>query len=266
VLHTAGDDGTDITRDYEDDPEAELIAATLTTWVRSTRESAHAVHDVPRGEPGGVTICLPRASFHFIQNHDQVGNRAFGERLTELVPEEALRAAAAVQLLAPQIPLLFMGEQWGCRSPFQFFCDFGGELAAAVVEGRRREFGLRDLPDPGATATMERSRPGNTSPEHEDRRNWYRRLLAVRRESLVPLLSGMGGGVSCGGGDFASVVRWEPGWTMVLNLAPRARAIPEEGFRGAVVFATHPAHTIAPPWSVTVRCEAAREYSGQEHR
>ena len=98
------------------------------------------------------------------QNHDQVGNRAFGDRLNAIAPPEAVRAVAAVYLLLPQIPMLFMGEEWGAAQPFPFFCDFGPELAAAVRKGRREEFArfpefqdpaVREtIPDPTAEATF----------------------------------------------------------------------------------------------------------------
>ncbi len=81
----------------------------------------------PRGEPSAG---LPPTAFvGFIQNHDQIGNRAFGERLSAIAPPEAVRAVAAVYLLLPQIPMLFMGEEWGATQPFPFFCDFAGDLA-----------------------------------------------------------------------------------------------------------------------------------------
>ena len=77
---------------------------------------------------------------NFLQNHDQIGNRALGERLSVLAPPAALEAALAVTLLAPAPPLMFMGDEWGARRPFPFFCDFQGELADAVRNGRRKEF------------------------------------------------------------------------------------------------------------------------------
>ena len=79
----------------------------------------------------------PTAFVNFLQNHDQIGNRALGERLSVLAPPAALEAALAVTLLAPAPPLMFMGEEWGARRPFPFFCDFKGDLADAVREGRR---------------------------------------------------------------------------------------------------------------------------------
>ena len=95
-------------------------------------------HGAVRGEPSAH---LPPTAFvAFIQNHDQVGNRAFGERIAGPATREAVQAMQAILLLAPQTPLLFMGEEWGATQPFCFFTDFHDELADAVREGRRREF------------------------------------------------------------------------------------------------------------------------------
>jgi malto-oligosyltrehalose trehalohydrolase len=110
-----------------------------------------------RGEPSAH---LPPSCFvDFIQNHDQIGNRAFGERITVLAQEKPLRALTAIQLLAPSPPLLFMGEEWGCKQPFLFFCDFEGELGEAVRKGRREEFSRfasfqGSIPDPLAEGTF----------------------------------------------------------------------------------------------------------------
>ncbi len=157
-----------------------------------------------RGEPSAG---LPPTAFvDFTQNHDQVGNRAFGERLTALVPPEALRAVAAINLLSPQIPMLFMGEEWGTERPFLFFCDFGPELAAAVREGRRLEFAhfpeFRDparretIPDPTAEATFLASKldwEAAEEPAHAEWRDFYRRALSLRRTEILPRLRGIGG-------------------------------------------------------------------------
>src|SRR6185503_6837457 len=83
----------------------------------------------------------PTAFIAFLQNHDQVGNRAFGDRLIDIAPPAALRAGVAICMLSPQIPLLFMGEEWGTTRPFPFFCDFNTELSKAVRAGRRKDFG-----------------------------------------------------------------------------------------------------------------------------
>jgi malto-oligosyltrehalose trehalohydrolase len=156
-------------------------------------QGEHSEHrNRPRGESS--VALAPTAFVDFLQNHDQVGNRAFGERITALAPWPAVRAAAAIVLLAPSIPLLFMGEEWGASSPFLFFCDFAGELAAAVTSGRRAGFdsSLREqVPDPNARATFERSKleweERSRSP-HAEILAWYTRALAARKEHVTPLL------------------------------------------------------------------------------
>src|SRR5690606_35139206 len=92
----------------------------------------------PRGVPS--TDQPPQAFVDFLQNHDQIGNRAFGERLTSLADEETVELLTATLLLNPQVPLVFMGEEFGETNPFLFFTDFHGDLAKAVREGRRQEF------------------------------------------------------------------------------------------------------------------------------
>ncbi|MDH5265284.1 MAG: malto-oligosyltrehalose trehalohydrolase, partial [Betaproteobacteria bacterium] len=118
-----------------------------------------------RGEPSGH---LPPTAFvAFLQTHDQVGNRAFGERVHALADPALERAALACLLLSPQIPMLFMGEEWAASTPFLYFCDFGPELARAVADGRRGEFARfaafageaarASIPDPGALQTWSAS-------------------------------------------------------------------------------------------------------------
>jgi maltooligosyltrehalose trehalohydrolase len=138
------------------------------------------------------------------QNHDQVGNRARGERLDALVPRGACKLIAALLLLAPQTPLLFMGQEYGETAPFQFFTDFGDPaLRQAVREGRRREFEHfvafgGEVPDPQDPQTFERSRlqlpvasgpcavAGGQQGQHQEMLEWYRRLIALRREFIIP--------------------------------------------------------------------------------
>ena len=152
-----------------------------------------------RGEPS--KHLPPEAFILFTQNHDQVGNRAMGERISMLAPAESLRLAAAVLLLAPSIPMLFMGEEFGARTPFLFFCDFEGDLATAVREGRRKEFSAFErfdnpqareaIPDPGAEKTFLDSKlrwADLQKPEHAEWLAHYRKLLAVRAEHIVPRL------------------------------------------------------------------------------
>jgi 1,4-alpha-glucan branching enzyme/maltooligosyltrehalose trehalohydrolase len=154
-----------------------------------------------RGEPSAH---LPPAAFvSFLQNHDQIGNRALGERLITLTTPAALRAAVILFLLSPTVPLLFMGEEWGAREPFPFFCGFSGDLAEAVTAGRRKEFAhferfhdpaARDtIPDPCAVPTFELAKLDWQAQEHPSHREWlnlYHELLTLRQRMIVPRLCG----------------------------------------------------------------------------
>jgi len=145
---------------------------------------------------GRKPIGLPSHSFVIAtQNHDQVGNRAAGERLIALVGEDRAKVAAALLLTAPFTPMLFQGEEWAASSPFQFFTDFSDrELGDAVREGRRREFAVFGwspdaVPDPQAPATFERSKLDWTEidePSHQAMLEWYRSLLGLRRRLPAP--------------------------------------------------------------------------------
>jgi malto-oligosyltrehalose trehalohydrolase len=157
--------------------------------------------DGARGEPSAD---LPPTAFvGFLQNHDQIGNRALGERITALAAPEAVRAATAVLLLSPALPLLFMGEEWAAPEPFLFFSDLGPDLAPLVAEGRRREFARfpefadaarrERIPDPQAPATRERSVLDWRRTDHGPHKEWlalHRELLRLRAEAIVPLLAG----------------------------------------------------------------------------
>jgi maltooligosyltrehalose trehalohydrolase len=136
-----------------------------------------------------VPASAPEAFVVATQNHDQVGNRAAGERLARLVDGTRLRAAAALLLTTPFTPILFMGEEWAASTPFQYFTDHDADLGRAVSEGRKREFsvfgwGPDDVPDPQDPATFERSKLNweelEESP-HREMLEWYRGLMALRR-------------------------------------------------------------------------------------
>jgi maltooligosyltrehalose trehalohydrolase len=143
------------------------------------------------GRPRGTSRASMPATAHVIciQNHDQVGNRASGERLTALIPRGARMLAAALLLLAPETPLLFMGQEYDEPNPFQFFTDYGDpELRQAVREGRRQEFKDFDfahdaMPDPQSVATFERSRLNWQLADGENPMlDWYKSLLALRKK------------------------------------------------------------------------------------
>lgn len=197
VLLTGERDG--YYRDFARDP-ARLLARALAEGFAYQGEPSEHRGAAPRGEPSAA---LPTSAFvDFLQNHDQIGNRALGERIAMLAPPEAVRAATAVLLLAPAIPLLFMGEEWAASTPFLFFSDFSGELGAAVTEGRRKEFAawpaFRDtaarakIPDPQDPRTMRASTLRWDEREHETHAAtlaFHRELLALRRELIVPRLA-----------------------------------------------------------------------------
>ncbi len=158
-----------------------------------------------RGKPSGQLS--PSAFINFTQTHDQIGNRAYGERIAMLAEQKPLQIALAILLLAPSPPMLFMGEEFAAVTPFQFFCDFQGKLATAVTEGRRREFsGFREfaspaaqarIPDPNDSATFERCKLDwncLNQPPHKAWLEYYQQLLALRHTHIVPHLSGMSGG------------------------------------------------------------------------
>src|SRR5258707_15776999 len=117
----------------------------------------------PRRAPRGE-IFPPQHFVHCISNHDQVGNRAFGDRLHQVISPEAYRAASALLLLSPYTPMLFMGQEWGCSSPFNYFPDHEPQLRPKVTEGRRKELkqfsafrdpqSRRKIPDPQADQTF----------------------------------------------------------------------------------------------------------------
>jgi maltooligosyltrehalose trehalohydrolase len=214
-------------RDFAERP-AERLARCLAEGFIYQGEGSPNHDGKPRGTPSGH---LPPTAFvSFLQNHDQVGNRALGERLTSLVEPERLRAAYGLLLLSPQIPLLFMGEEDGSTSPFLFFTDFHDELADAVREGRRREFAKfpafadpaqrERIPDPNALATFEASRP-QVGPDAQAWRVLTRDLLATRAAQLVPHLDDCESLGAEALGDAAVVACWRLGpkkLTVALNL------------------------------------------------
>jgi maltooligosyltrehalose trehalohydrolase len=224
-----------------------------------------------RGQPSGD---LPPTAFvSFLQNHDQVGNRAFGERIADLAEFDAVQSMQAVQLLAPNIPLLFMGEEWGAVQPFCFFTDFHDELADAVREGRRREFqkfpefasedARAHIPDPNLESTFLASRLDRSVLDDPVHQGWLEHtgeLLALRQREVVPRLTGIGGGAGEGSAE-ASVVRvaWQLGdgsrLALLANLAdqPAPRGAPHEVGRTLYQHpkdAQNPPGEELPPWFV----------------
>jgi maltooligosyltrehalose trehalohydrolase len=187
----------------------------------------HRSHGRPVGD-------MPRSRFlAYLQDHDQVGNRAQGERSSALMSAEALRVGAALVLLGPYVPMLFQGEEWAASTPFQYFTDHQDpELGRAVSRGRREEFAsfgwpADSVPDPQDPATFERSRLDWSELErdpHASILDWHRRLIAARRS--IPELAA--GPIPEVRSDEAA--RWlvveRAGTVLAVNLGDAAAAVP----------------------------------------
>jgi maltooligosyltrehalose trehalohydrolase len=202
----------------------------------------------PRGEPSSH---LPAWSFiGFLQNHDMIGNRAFGDRIHQLTDDCLLSAAYACLLLAPMIPMLFMGEEFAASSPFLYFCDFAPELAKAVASGRRREFrrfaalpDALEVPDPNAVSTFEASKlhwdERDRSP-HRERMALVRKLMALRRKHLTPQLPYIvpGGHYQINDGLLSLEWRFEPGGRWHLSVCFGAHASMSKLAAGDVIYSS----------------------------
>lgn len=216
--------------DYAEAPAEKLAKGLSQGFIYQGEPSPHRGGE-RRGEASGDLA--PSAFVNFLQNHDQIGNRALGERLTTLVAPDRLRAALALLLLAPPIPMLFMGEETGSQTPFLYFTDHEPKLAEAVREGRRREFASfpqfadpaarERIPDPNAEATFEQSRPA-PGPDAEAWLALCRQMLALRRQHIVPRLAGARSAGAQAIGAAAVTARWRMGdgahLTLACNLGP----------------------------------------------
>jgi maltooligosyltrehalose trehalohydrolase len=246
--------------DYADDPHAHLARSLASGFAYQGDPSRHR-NGARRGEPSGH---LPPGAFvDFLQNHDQVGNRPLGDRLTSLAPAAAIDAMLAVTLLAPMPPLLFMGEEWGCDQPFPFFCDFTGELAEAVRQGRRSEFAEAyeklgsDWPDPLSIDTFRSAVLDWSAREREPFRRrlaLVRRLLELRRREIVPRLPGMPGGAARAHARHGIVrAEWRLAGSAALrllaNLADRKNPSPVKQLWGRPIWGGGPG-TELDAWSV----------------
>ena len=182
---------------------------------------------------GTSSAALPGTAFiNCLQNHDQIGNRAMGERLTVLADPAALRAAALLLLMSPQIPMLFMGEEWGETRPFLFFTDHNPELAEAVRNGRRAEFkhfaAFADaarralIPDPNARGTFARSVPAlppAPGPRAAAQLALYETALRLRAQCIVPRLPGTSALSAAAVGASLVLASWRMGDGAVLTIA-----------------------------------------------
>jgi 1,4-alpha-glucan branching enzyme len=267
VLVTGESDG--YYADYADQPRR-LFGRALAEGFAYQGEASAYRHGDARGTPSAHLP--PQAFVNAAQTHDQVGNRAFGERMAALAAaagrEDALRALMGCMLLAPAPPMLFMGEEYAASTPFLYFCDYAGELARAVTQGRRAEFarfarfadpGAREsIPDPNDPATFERSKLDRAERErapHARWLAWYARLLQLRRDQLLPLLQGAASGHYTLDAECVLHVWWplgeEHSLHQLVNLGDRpARAPPPAS--GRRLYATHAAGEQLAPWSLQV--------------
>ncbi len=274
--------------DYADRPRRLLARALAEGYAYQGELSAYrgAAHGTPS------TALPPLAFVNALQNHDQIGNRAFGERISHLAAhcdhEDALRALLACLLLSPAVPMLFMGEEWAASTPFLYFCDFEGDLARAVTDGRRNEFGRfarfsdpsvrARIPDPNDVTTFERSKlrwDERTDPAHAPWLALVARLLRTRRDRLGPWLEGVASGRCTVDGEATLHVHWplrvadgghgpraargDATLHLLAHLADAPTAVAALP-PGDVVYESHPgrATSACAPWSVRVSLDAGR--------
>ena len=226
----------------------------------------HADRSRDRVGPAPQDRLPPQVNVNFLQNHDQVGNRAFGDRLARLADPALLDVMTVLLLLAPPVPLLFMGEEYGEDRPFLFFADFTGDLARAVRQGRKKEaekFGgleagqtVEDLPDPNAEETLQRSKldwSRATSPGGRRRIDFVRALIRLRQTHVAPLLSAEAAPHILPAEDGVLAIDWRfPAATLCLraNLTGERKAWPAAG--GDAIFELAAETAAGPGIVVTV--------------
>jgi maltooligosyltrehalose trehalohydrolase len=214
---------------------------------------------------------LPPTTFvNFLQNHDQIGNRPLGDRLESIAASAAIEAALAITLIAPMTPMLFMGEEFGSKTPFPFFCDFKGGLADAVRKGRRSEYEWAyakygdEIPDPLDMATFDsavldwdarNAEPGRT------RLNLVRDLLAVRHREIAPRLANAGFGEAYATDDGFLSAHWRMGdgkrLHLMANLSDRDLAPSPGEAEGTLIWGRELKESMPPSiikaWAVSWR-------------
>jgi maltooligosyltrehalose trehalohydrolase len=250
-------------RDYRTSPLQDIARALGSGFVYQGEPSEHR-RGALRGEPSGKLS--PLAFINFVQNHDQVGNRALGDRLAGKAEAKAIEAALAITLIAPFVPMLFMGEEWGSTRPFPFFCDFQGGLADAVRAGRRKEFADaydkygNEIPDPIDEATLRLARLDwevAAAGAGVQRLKFVRDLLAVRRREIVPRLVGAKFGTAQASEAGLLLADWQMGdrarLGLMANLSGQEIAVARRE-RGTRIWGRELTGSL-PPWAVSWRIE-----------
>jgi maltooligosyltrehalose trehalohydrolase len=246
-------------RDYVKSPRRDIARALACGFVYQGEASVHRGGRL-RGEPSGELA--PTCFVNFLQNHDQIGNRAFGDRLESNVSPEAIEAALAITLLAPAIPMLFMGEEWGAKTPFPFFCDFRGDLAEAVRKGRASEYAWayakygNEVPDPLTESTFQSAVldwSARSQPTGEKRLKLVQQLLAIRRQQIVPRLAGAASGEADATDSGLLTARWRMGdgatLQLLANLTNGDITHDPGEITGTPIWGSALSETV-PPWSV----------------
>jgi maltooligosyltrehalose trehalohydrolase len=247
-------------RDHQKSPLGDIARALGSGFVYQGETSIFR-GGKPRGQASGGLA--PTAFINFLQNHDQIGNRAFSERLESLASSQAIEAALSITLLAPGIPMLFMGEEWGSKKPFAFFCDFKGDLARAVREGRRREYGWAyerrgndALPDPldlSAFQSAVLDWDAQNSEACRKRLALVCDLLAVRRREITPRLANAAFGEAHAAENGLLTANWSMGdgakLMLKANLSSKEIAELRHEMNGTALWGGVPGDTL-PPWSV----------------
>jgi maltooligosyltrehalose trehalohydrolase len=247
--------------DYQRSPISDIARALSSGFVY--QGEASAFRGGKRGEPSGHLA--PSAFINFVQNHDQIGNRALGDRLEGVAEPQAIEAALAVLLIAPGIPMLFMGEEWGSTAPFPFFCDFGGELADAVRKGRRSEYAwayaaygdeIPDALDPSTHDSAVLDWNERNAPAARKRLALVQDLLKVRREQIVPRLVGAAFGEAHAADNYLLTADWRMGdgatLCLLANLSDQAVGHAAGHAKGTLIWGNELDGSV-PPWSVLWR-------------
>jgi maltooligosyltrehalose trehalohydrolase len=245
-------------RDYRKAPREDIARALGSGFVYQGEPSEFR-SSRSRGKPSGALP--PLAFINFLQNHDQIGNRALGDRLAGKVAPKALEAALAITLLAPTVPMLFMGEEWGSTRPFPFFCDFQGSLAQAVRSGRRKEFAEAyerygdDIPDPLDEATLRLARldwQASTTSPGKERLAFVRNLLRIRRHEILPRLVGARFGGAAVSPNGLLSAHWYMGDGSRLDLAANLsdRVVQIADRNGGTVIWGHALSGDLPSWTL----------------
>lgn len=248
--------------DYATSPLRDIARALESGFVYQGEASAHRGGQL-RGDPSAALA--PIAFVNFLQNHDQIGNRALGDRLESIAKPKAIEAALAITLLAPAVPMLFMGEEWGSKAPFPFFCDFEGDLAEAVRQGRRREFSAAyakygdEIPDPLDQSTLQSAMldwDARNEAVGSRRLALVRDLLAIRRREIIPRLAGAAFGKADTADNGLLTASWRMGdgttLSLLANLSDRDIPRPGGESKGTLIWGSELSGSI-PPWSVFSR-------------